>query len=140
MTLQEKLIKDTFTSQKFEVLIPANQTPIGSPVITTSQITSTSSTTNLPELDIPVLELEPETKSSSSDKEEDIKQIIAEEEPKIDKPMSNLPRLEFEAEYCFTHKGITYRGYLDPTQEEAYQKEIDFCILLQLSPKFHRLP
>ena len=43
--------------------------------------------------------------------------------------MLNNPRPEFEAEYCFVHKGIMYQGYLDPTQEEeGYQKEIDTCI------------
>ena len=71
-------------------------------------------------------------KSSSSDKEEDIQQIITEEpkvkDPKVDKPMSNLPKLEFEAEYHFTHEGVTYQGYLNPTQEDSYQREIDTCI------------
>ena len=43
--------------------------------------------------------------------------------------MTEQLTLEFEVEYCFTHKGITYQGYINPTQhEEAYQREIDTCI------------
>lgn len=40
-----------------------------------------------------------------------------------------LNRPEFEAEYLFMHKGVTFQEYFDPTQdEEGYQKEIDTCI------------
>ena len=117
-----------FTNQKFETPIPTSQTPIGSLVIPTGWIPSTSSTTNLPKLDIPIPEPEPEAKSFSDNKEESVKHIIM-EEPEIDRPMLNNPRPEFEAEYHFIHKGIMYQGYLNPTQEEeGYQKEIDTCI------------
>ena len=125
VTSQEKLITATFTSQKFETPIPANQTLVGSPVIPTSQIPSTSSATNLPKLDIP--EPEPETKSASDNEEERVKQIIT-EEPVTDKSVSMLPRPEFKAEYRFTHRGVTYQGYLNLLKEDAeanYQKEID---------------
>ena len=46
--------------------------------------------------------------------------------------MLMLPRPEFEAEYCFTHRGVTYQGYLNLLREDAetnYQREIDTCIL-----------
>ena len=91
----------------------------------------TSSTANLPKLDIPIPDPEPETKSFSSNKKEYVKQIITEEEkpkveePKVNKPMSDINKPEFEAEYHFTHKGTTYQGYFNPTQEEeAYLWEI----------------
>ena len=40
--------------------------------------------------------------------------------------MPEKEKPEFEAEYCFTHKGITYQEYFDPTEDKpAYQQEID---------------
>ena len=79
---QEKLIRETFTSQKFESPIPANQTPIGSRIIPASWVLSTSNTVNLLKLDIPIPEPESEKKSSSSD-EGDVKWIITDEENTI---------------------------------------------------------
>ena len=40
--------------------------------------------------------------------------------------MSKPPRPEFEAEYHFTHKGISYQGYFDPADKDTgYQWELD---------------
>ena len=129
--LQEKLIREIFINQKFEAPIPANWTPIGSPTISVSQIPLTSNIANLPKLDIPILEPEPEKESSSSDKEGDVEHIIIQEEkPNIEESMLEKEKPDFEAEYCFTHKNITYQGYLDPTEDKvAYQQEIDQWLL-----------
>ena len=101
---------------------------MGSPITPTSQIPLTSTTINLPKLDIPIQEQDLEIENHSNNEEEIVEQIIT-QEPEINNKMTEPLTLEFEAEYHFTHKGIMYQGYIDLTQSEAaYQKEIDICI------------